>query len=250
MEPHEYQTFYEFEDHYWWFRGLRKMIIQSLDALALPPKSRVLDVGCGTGGTLAALIPKFQIQGFAFDISEHAMPFLKKRHLNHVGVGSVNAIPCKSEIFEAVLCIDVFESKSVEVETALLELNRVLKKSGILLMIVPAYEWLKSSEHHAAVHASRRYNRRQVKFLLQNAGFKVKRTTYCFALIFPLIAIYRFMLKLKPKPDHKTAPRSELKHLPEVIQSILTGIVLIENWLLRYINFGWGSSILAIAEKP
>ena len=62
MEPVEYALMDAVEDHMWWYRALRRRL---LDALA-GVHGTVLDAGCGTGGLLARFriaCPDLQLVG-------------------------------------------------------------------------------------------------------------------------------------------------------------------------------------------
>jgi len=248
MEVYEYQTLFQLEDDYWWCRALRETVMQALEGLTPVESAAVLDIGCGTGGMLNALHQHNRTVSYGFDQSETAVSFLKQRKLDRIGFGSVNAIPCKSNIFDAVLCLDVLESDGIDEQHALKELQRVLKDNGALILVVPAYDWLKTKEHHEAVHASKRYTRGKVRTLLQESCFKVERMSYLFPTVFPLIAAYRGLFQQKSNRT-SSKPRSELKPLPTVVNTCLYATTVLERLLLRWVDFPWGSSLLAIARK-
>ena len=89
---------------------------------------KILDAGCGEG----VLIEKYRKKGFdiqGFD-SNYSSKNIKK--------GDIIKIPFKEEEFDIVLCLSVLEHLSFEDQNiALKELNRVLKKSGILVLAIP-----------------------------------------------------------------------------------------------------------------
>jgi SAM-dependent methyltransferase len=161
MEAHEYSTMFRFESSYWWYRGLHGALADLLRGLHLPPGARVLDAGCGTGGNLASLRRAGFSGACGFDFSPHAAPFWGERGITRACLASINEIPYAAGTFDAVMSVDVLESDAVDEAKAVSELWRVAKPGGYIVLVVPAYRWLLTEEHHKAVHASRRYTRRE-----------------------------------------------------------------------------------------
>ena len=80
MEPAEYESMFELEDHYWWFLAKRAMIRMLIEAFGPPAPARVLDVGCGTGGISSAL-SRMGGNWVATDRSQLALEFCRRRSL-------------------------------------------------------------------------------------------------------------------------------------------------------------------------
>lgn len=248
MEMHEYATMAQFETAYWWYRGLHSAIFELLEDLGTTQDSRILDAGCGTGGNLINL-NRHHMQTSGFDYSLDAVPFWRQRGLTQCVIASINDIPYPDNIFAVALSIDVLESDTVDESRAIAELCRVVKPGGFILITVPAYRWLFSPEHHQAVHASRRYSRREAIRLFDSQPVQVLRASYMFTLLFPLIAVRRLISSFFERPPSGSAPHSELKLLPEPINQLFTGIMSLERLLLRRVNLPFGSSIVIIVRK-
>ncbi len=248
METYEYATLYTFETDYWWYRSLHAVLLDVFRALDLPPGARVLDMGCGTGQNAVNLARHITPNVFAFDISPHAAPFWKQRRLHRACLASINEAPYPKNAFDAVVSVDVLESDAVNEAAAIGEMWRVVKPGGYLVLVVPAYRWLLTEEHHRAVHASRRYSRQDVITLLERQPVRLIRTTHVFATLFPAIAVYRLALQ---RFGHvpQAQPRSELKPLPGPINEILFRITDVERRVLKRADLPFGSSILAVAQK-
>lgn len=248
MEPREYNTMFEFETSYWWYRGLHLILIDTLKALELQEGARVLDAGCGTGQNLFNVCHIITAQAYGFDVSPEAASFWARRGLSKVCQASINDIPFPADTFDAVMSVDVFECDSVAEDRAIVELLRILRPSGYLILVVPAYDWLLSEEHHKAVQASRRYSRTRVESLLRKENVNLIRITHLFASLLPVVAAYRIALPyLRSESD--VVPRSELRPLHPFINTMLFKLVNLERRILKRRNFPFGSSILAIARK-
>ncbi|MGO8823416.1 MAG: methyltransferase domain-containing protein, partial [Desulfomonilaceae bacterium] len=183
-----------------------------------------------------------------FDISIHAASFWPQRGLERVCVSSINEIPFRERSFDAVVSVDVLECEAVYEMAAYSEMWRVLKPGGLIAIVVPAYEWLLSDEHHKAVGATRRYSKRRLIDLLNTKPVKLIRVTHLFASVFPLVVAYR-VLQPYWKRRASDAPRSDLKPLPKVINETLLNVANIEKRLLKRFDLPFGSSILAVARK-
>jgi len=248
VEPHEYETLFEFETSYWWYKGLHSILLDTLRELGVGPGSSVLDAGCGTGQNLVNTRERLSAGVYGFDVAPEAAPFWRRRGLDPVCLGSTNDIPFASARFDAVISVDVLECDAVREEQALRELWRVLKPGGHLVLVVPAYDWLMTEEHHRAVGASRRYSQKKVRSLLERLHFDLSRVTHVFALLLPPIAIYRLGLR-HLKKEAQGPPKSELRALNPTVNELLFRIVEVERRMLRRWDLPFGSSILAVARK-
>jgi SAM-dependent methyltransferase len=186
---------------------------------------------------------------FGIDLSRHAVPFWKRRGLKRVCLASVNDLPFPDGTFDVVVCLDVLESDSVIEATAYRELWRVARDGGVIIIVVPAYRWLLTREHHRAVHASRRYTKQRLIALLRGQPVQLVRISYLFALLFPAIAGYRLARRLLGNGRSDLA-RSELWRLPRPVNAVLYGVMTLERVLLRSnVNLPFGSSLLAVVRK-
>jgi len=57
----------EVDEHHWWYRGRRRVILAEVNRLRLPPGASVLDAGCGSGRTLMELVRYGEVEGIELD---------------------------------------------------------------------------------------------------------------------------------------------------------------------------------------
>lgn len=249
MEAHEYQTLFEAESSYWWYRALRGVLLDVLKQQGANSSSRVLDAGCGTGRNLQVIQERITPYGFGFDLSHHAAQYWPRRGLRHVCLAAINEIPFQDAAFDVALCIDVLEHvKEVLEAQAYRELWRVVRPGGFIVLVVPAYPWLFNEKHHKAVHAWRRYTKRRLASLFREAPVRAIRVTHLFPSLFPVIAGYRLLQRLLGNSLDECS-RSDLRPLPPLLNELLFRIVEMERSLLCKVDFPFGSSILAVVQK-
>ena len=149
MEFREYEVMYRAESDHWWYRGLRAILFGQTGLDRAASRSwRILDAGCGTGGTLKALADHPNTRGF--DYAPEAIYFCRERGLHNVAQASILAIPFPDRTFDLVYSNDVFNALGDERDVlGLREIYRVLKPGGRLFINLPAYQFLRS-EHDAA----------------------------------------------------------------------------------------------------
>ncbi len=239
LQTAEYERMYELEDQYWWFVARRELALQFL-APVVPPNALILDVGCGTGkgqesfGKLGSV--------FGVDFSQDALMFCHARGLERIARANAEALPIQSAKFDIVVTLDTVEHIPDDYK-AVSEISRILKPGGVILLNVPAYQWL-WGPHDVALMHQRRYTRTQVRKLLESNGFSVERLSYHIFFLFPLVALSRFMSKFK-----KGEPDARLPSLPNWVESIFKIIQRGEAALIARSNLPWGSSIVALARK-
>lgn len=246
MDIKEYRTMYDVELYHWWYSGLRKLVLAFMNEYSHEKDNPVvLDAGCGTGGMLE------ECRGyntFGLDISEEALNFCRQRSLANLAQGSVCDLPFKDGFFDIIISLDVLYHLDVsDDDEALKEFYRVIKRDGILLLNLPAYNFLKSS-HDKTIHTRQRYALKDVKDKVKNAGFTIERITYRNAFLFPAAAMVR--LVKKQFSGSGEIQGSDLKPMPRGINSVLKGILNLENRLiLNGVNFPFGLSIFCVARK-
>jgi SAM-dependent methyltransferase len=240
---------YEAEDTHWWYRGLRGMIFELLGLNNNRMKQRrILDAGCGTGGTMHTL----QLSGYrnlwGFDISPIALEFCRERGLRNVRQGSITDIPFDCRSFDLAISCDVISDAGTEDEMAALgELFRVLKPGGRLFLNLPAFEFLRG-EHDRAVATARRTTRPDIRRKLAVAGFRVKRATYWNMLLLPFVAAIR--LARHEKQDASRLARSDIVVPPAPVNALLSMCTGLERFLIRWVDLPVGSSVAIVAIKP
>lgn len=246
MEKKEFEILFYLEDDYWWYKELRGLVFSVINKIFQDTNGLILlDAGCGTGGLLAHINAQ---KAYGFDISEESIKFCKIRKLKNVLRASVSNIPFSSNSFDLVISLDVLYHLRVKNDiTALKEFYRVLTKGGVLLINLPAFNFLRST-HDTVIHTRQRYIQKELKRKVENVGFEIEKVTYRNAILFPLIMFIRFLKGLSFK-NIKTV-HSDLRPLPVLINKLLTSFLSLENRLIiSGLNFPFGLSLFCVARK-
>ena len=109
MNPEEYEKMYSQENSYWWFQGRKKIIFKMLNhhELIKDGKTRVLDIGCGTGLILQDISKKAFAIGL--DFSHKALSFCCRRKLTNLLRGDVLNLPIADSSIQLVTALDLLE---------------------------------------------------------------------------------------------------------------------------------------------
>lgn len=235
MEPDEYDKMHAVEERMWWYRGLHANLLGQLARYTRP--GPLLDAGCGTGG----LLKKLGSGTVGLDYSAVAASYAHAKSGRPVVVGSINDLPFAAGAFAAVVSADVLANRSVNEGRALAEVHRCLAPSGIVILNLPAYDWL-ASDHDRRVHQVRRYTRSRLASLLTAAGFHAIFTTYWNSILLPLMVVRRLLLSGGSDGD--------VKLLPGPVEAIFRAAVSIESRLIaRGLALPFGGSVLAVGVK-
>ncbi len=246
MRTREFEELYDLEETYWWFVGRRRLVREMLEKYA--PDTRrplqIVDIGCGTGGTMKALEGTGEV--FGCDMSQTALTFCRKRGFQRLLCSHAATLGLADESFDVVVNCDVLEHIEDDVK-ALSEMFRVLRPGGILILTVPAHPYL-WSEHDEALAHLRRYKRGEFQSKLQEAGYSVEKLSAAVFFVFPVILTFRLLQRLRPKGPGE--PKTDLRILPAWINNALISLLHLETWLTRRVNLPIGTSFVAVARKP
>ncbi len=247
MNPETYSQMFACEGSHWWYVGMQRIMSTILENhISWKTKgARVLDVGCGTGGTLEQL--NRQTQATGIDLFPQALKYCRQRRLPRLIQASVEALPLRENTFDLVTCFDVLYHQAVVNDVqAISEMVRVLKTGGWLLIREPAYNFLRGSCHDRAVHTGRRYRATKLKQKLESAGLDIDRITYANAFLFPLAAAKRLLESWLPvKNASPLDPDLKLNCLNRLFFKVLR----IEANLLKRLDLPLGLSLIVLARK-
>jgi SAM-dependent methyltransferase len=218
VQENLYATMYAVEERHWWFRGRRAVIwaLLRLAGVADSGQLRVLDAGCGTGRNVQEYERLGAVTGV--DASAEAVDFCRQRGLDGVVRAGMESLPFESDCFDVALSTDVLEHVEND-HAALVELRRVVRPGGNLVLTVPAFNWL-WSESDVALGHQRRYTRPQLVRRVRSSGWRPLTATYFNSILLPAIALVRAL-----RPDRTTRP--ELEQTPRA----LNGLLAVPLWL-------------------
>lgn len=252
MEREQYAIMAQREERHWWYAGMRQVALAVLrgvleDAPAPTGRRRLLDAGCGTGGTTVALREFGDVYGV--DVAWEALGPSAARGLDgRIARGTLEALPFPDASFDVVTSFEVLYHRAVDDDArAFAELRRVIRPGGCLLLRVPAHDWLRGHHDHL-VHTRRRYTRVEVARKLETAGFQPLRVTWANSVLFPPAVAKRWLESLQPSPPAGTA-EPDLWQPPRPVNALLRRTVSAEAFAIpRGLPLPFGLSVLAVGR--
>lgn len=111
-----------------------------LDEIEKRKPKKILDAGCGRGFYLKCLsFFSFLKEIHGVDINDFYLQIAKKNNTDKrikIKKASIDRLPYKNKYFDLIICSEVLEHLKND-RAALLELKRVLKPNGVILVTVP-----------------------------------------------------------------------------------------------------------------
>jgi SAM-dependent methyltransferase len=236
------------EDQHWWYAGMRQVALAVLRReLAGCGSLRILDAGCGTGGTTVRLAEFGTV--FGVDYAWEALKPAASRGLgSRLARASVERLPFQDGTFDVAASFEVIYHAGVANDVAAFrELRRVLRLGGLLLLRLPAHDWLRGA-HDRLVHTRHRYTKREVGRKLRAAGFTITQLSWANSLLFPPAAAKR-LLERGGHSSAAAAAEPDLWQPPGPVNALLTGCLALERHALtRRVALPPGLSVLAVAR--
>lgn len=255
MDQVAYEQFKNLEKSHWWFQGRRAIFFAVLDRFMLgsgagngrKPDATILDIGCGMGGMLPGLARYGRAVGF--DMSAESLFHCQERGFTELALGDGYHLPFADHAFDLVTFFDCIEH--IDDDRAVLrEASRVVKPGGLVMVTVPAYQFL-YSDNDVVAHHKRRYTARELKGKLGEAGLGPEKTSYYNTILFPIIVPLVLLKKLKMRlfgvPEQ---PRSNISYsIPRSLNRVLSSTFCSERVPMRRISYPVGHSLLCVARK-
>ncbi len=214
-----YRIFFEIQKKHWWFASKKIIILDAISRYAnLTKDSYILDIGCGSGLMLNELEKLGNTTGM--DMSNEAISFSKEIFKGTIKQGFLpHNVPFEANQFNLITALDVIEHIEEDIES-LKSIRRIL------------------NEH------KRRYTLPELKFKLQQSGLTIEKISYYNTFLFPIAYAVRKLNNLFGRNGS-----SDIDMPGNAVNFLLQKIFSFEKFFLRFLNFPFGVSILAVVKK-
>ena len=230
MEKQSFRLLRESESS-WWYRGRALIIRRAIEHYLTFRGGDVLDVGAGFGGLFDTLQHFGKVTGVEPDATAREVCGIKSYKK------VVATIPDATDHkYSLIGMFDVLEHTSDD-RDVLLKLHTLLVPNGVLVITVPAYQWL-WSDHDLAHHHFRRYTRTSLGNALSETGYRIEYLGYWNTIFFIPACIIR-LLGLTGK---------SALGLPRFLDKILFFLIAIESLLIPRLQLPFGLSVIVIAK--
>lgn len=243
MNEQEYHRMRAVEDGSWWFVG-KRFLVETLIRRAVPVGrgTRILDVGCGTGATLAMLAKLGDPVGS--DVAPAALRLAAERKTALLCASDAQRLAFADGAFQVVTALDVIEHLDNPVGS-LREMRRVCAPGGAVVITVPAHPFL-WSDHDVALAHRRRYTTRLLREHVAAAGLQVERVSYGYAAFFLPALVLRRARRLC---HGSRPPTADLGRTASPVNALLTAYMRLEARVLGVAGLPVGTSLLCVARK-
>ena len=209
------------ETKHWWLWTRLQYIEKCLKSI--DGELSVVEFGCGTGQNIYYLRQKCA-QASRIRRIKGVDPALPE-NFDSSWVSQKDVItseyPDRTERYELLLATDVVEHIENDLEI-LKEWQNYLKPGAVVLITVPAFQCLWSYQDVYLEHY-RRYTKKHLRQVAENAGLETVKVTYAFSWALPIVFLVRKIIK-----RNSTEASNDLSPTNPLLNSIFKALCKIE----------------------
>lgn len=242
MRKDIYNDLHVHENTHWWHVYKRKVLDILLRTYVSKQNGtlKILDAGCGTGGTLLFLQKYGNVVGV--DSDKNALLYCKNLGIETVHEGDVERLKYKNQ-FDLVTLLEVLEH--VDEDRCLNSVCVALKKGGKVLITVPAYQWMWSNWDVIIKH-KKRYTQKDLEGALNRHGFRIIKTSY----LYSFLVIPAFIIRtIKDYRYGKNYPSDFNSISSSIINNLMKIVCTLEFFFFRLFTIPFGLSVICVAQK-
>jgi SAM-dependent methyltransferase len=242
-DPELFAQLAEIEDKSFWFRARNRLIVQLVSEVATPG-DQFLEIGCGTGYVLQALVRGCGLRATGSDPFAAALGHARRR-VPEADFAELDARAMPYEqSFDLAGAFDVLEHIDDDV-AVLCGLYRAVRPGGYVLLTVPQHPSLWSAADTQARHV-RRYRRAELVDRVRQSGLTPVRITSFVTSLLPLMALSRWRTRYRRRSYD---PMADLV-LPLPVNRLFEAVLDVERALIRRgMDLPVGGSLVLVARR-
>ena len=226
------------ENHFWMKWRWEKL--KQLKSYFLKDNNHFLEIGCGNGIAVNQIENEFNCIVDGCDLNEPAMLLSKPSRGKKLLYNIYDKHQLLVNKYDGIILLDVLEHITNPVDF-LSTANMSAKENGLVIINVPAYQWLYSNYDLYVGHI-KRYNKADMEQLMKSSGLEIVKMQYWGALLIPIAVLRKFLIANKKE---------------DVIKSGFKPPSKIADWFLRTLmkielslpfSFPFGTSLIAIGK--
>lgn len=181
-----------------WVNARKNLVLDLIEG------KKVLDIGCGTGLMCNSAAEKgYDVTGIDLEKEgiEIARKNAPKNRRTYFVVGDFLKYNFKEGSFDSVIITDVLEHVKNDGEM-LRKIFKVLKKGGVLVLTVPAFEFL-YGRHDKEFSHYRRYSKKKLEKELMSIGFAIDKSRYWNMISVPMVLYSNILNRTYPTSKNR-----------------------------------------------
>jgi 2-polyprenyl-3-methyl-5-hydroxy-6-metoxy-1,4-benzoquinol methylase len=232
-----------------WVRSRNRLFKRIVyDHLAPMGKTKFLEIGCGTGNFIQQIAENENLEITGSEIYLKGLLYAKNNLPNVEFIQFDVTQGCIGEEFDLIVALDVIEHIENDL-AAISNINRMLCKSGRLIISVPQHMFLWSKLDEIVKH-KRRYSRRELVTKLQENGFDISYSTSFLFALFPLMLVSRMFDKGRDQSQSDEVALEKRVKLPSALNWVFDLFMRIDEALIRLgVSLPFGGTLLVVASK-
>ncbi len=245
MNENMYTVLKDKSEYHWYLMSKRELVLALIKMHKFKSFMKVADFGCGAGLMLEDLKILGELTGY--DQNEDVLNHCRKKHcgVNFVLSNIASDDKIIENSYDVAVALDILEHIEDDGK-AVKNIYNSLGINGFCVFTVPALELLWSKFDENLGH-KRRYNKKQLVTLLQNAGFEIDYIGYYNFWFFPAILTIRLVSNIfHLNSESKLETNIKNNFINKLCYTILSSEVF---FIANKISLPIGVSLICLARK-
>ena len=232
-----------------WVRSRNRLFKRIvLKHLVVSGKTKLLEIGCGTGGFIQQIAGNENLQITGSEIYLQGLLYAQRKI---PGVEFIQFDITQGTIgdeFDVIVAFDVIEHIENDNE-AISNISKMLNKQGSLIITVPQHMFLWGTLDEIVKH-KRRYSRRELVTRLQENGFEISYCTSFLFVLFPLMMISRLFDRGRKQGQNENVALEERVKFSTALNWVFDRFMRIDEFLIRLgVSLPFGGTLVVVATK-